>query len=590
MDEDLVPALSEQEEREAREKEERVKKLAPLAKDVVLVLVKTIKATSMYLPNNPIYQKFREELKEKFAAYFEHEDLLSFHVKRFELTFLDQQVYQNPDKEDNIALMFFKDGVREFCFQKGMTDQDTDGFIDILKSDVKERELDDDLVTLMWEKDFQNITYTVTDEATDEEAAEEDTILSFEEEPEAIRQLEELRQKAAEDAARAGQAGTGAEGAAAGAGSGASVSATEAALASFAQGPDTDPPRGSFQPPGDLALLTELTGIFYEILLTEKDSEKFEMVAGSLSKALDIFVGKGDLALATILVIKVRELAGAEGLPAESMAGLDGIIEKACSEGLVAKVGEFMEQGGQESSDAGCAYLKQLDDRAMGPMVKLLEALSARKARRAVCDIMAGICAGKGRKLVPYLAHRYWFVTRNVAMVMGKVADPDTVSSLAALLKNGDGRVRKEALGALAAIKGDRAVDALAAGLDDPDRQNRVLSARFLSELSPERAYSVLKGRVADKAFEDKEFDEQRDLFEILGRSGGAGSLPFLSEIFNRKGIFKSAKRDRLRACAAYGLAATGETVAKDLLKGEVGSKSKTVRAACLDGLKRMGV
>src|SRR3990172_343687 len=104
MDEDISPILSSAEE---QEKEERIKRLTPLAKEVVQVLVKTIKATKMYLPNNPVYIKFREELKEKFDAYFKYEDYLSFLVKRFELTFLDQQVYNNPEKEDNIALMFF---------------------------------------------------------------------------------------------------------------------------------------------------------------------------------------------------------------------------------------------------------------------------------------------------------------------------------------------------------------------------------------------------------------------------------------------------------------------------------------------------
>ncbi|MGA2193530.1 MAG: hypothetical protein ABSG42_09185, partial [Nitrospirota bacterium] len=115
MEEALGAALFGQDD---REKDERIKKLAPHAREVALVLVKTIKATKMYLPNNPIYQHFRDELSARFESYFKDEDLLSFMVKRFELTFLDQQVYHSPDKEENIALMFFKDGIREFCFHK----------------------------------------------------------------------------------------------------------------------------------------------------------------------------------------------------------------------------------------------------------------------------------------------------------------------------------------------------------------------------------------------------------------------------------------------------------------------------------------
>src|SRR5512143_1578156 len=127
MEEWTGPALSEE---EAREQDERIKRFVPLARDVVLVLVKTVRATRMYLPNNPVYVKFREELGEKFEDFFKDEELISFKVDRFDLVFLGQKVYENPSTEDNMALMFFKDGVREFCFHRGITAEEIAGFID----------------------------------------------------------------------------------------------------------------------------------------------------------------------------------------------------------------------------------------------------------------------------------------------------------------------------------------------------------------------------------------------------------------------------------------------------------------------------
>ena len=116
-----------------RLEEERAGKLVPLAKDVVMVLVKTIKASRMYLPNNPVYQKFYDEFLDKLKAFFNEEESLSFLVDRFELTFMGKQVYHNPDREDNLSLMFFKDGIREFCFHKGITPEEAHGFIDLMK-------------------------------------------------------------------------------------------------------------------------------------------------------------------------------------------------------------------------------------------------------------------------------------------------------------------------------------------------------------------------------------------------------------------------------------------------------------------------
>ncbi len=266
---------------------------------------------------------------------------------------MGQQVYHNPDKEDNLALMFFKDGIREFCFHKGITPEEVYGFIDILKTDVKDMELDNDLVTLLWEKDFGCVTYTVTDEATDEEADEEEALLAFEEEPEALRELDDLRRSAP---GMAGKQGSGllADG---GDGSGSTAGYSDDTT-SFSE--DYESIRGSFTAPDDLSLLTELTDIFYEILVTEKENELFDMVADSLTRALEIFVKRGDLALATILVMKVQELADRPDISQRGQK-LQRFIEKAGSAELVGMVGEFIDQGGPEAMESAGSYLMQLD-------------------------------------------------------------------------------------------------------------------------------------------------------------------------------------------------------------------------------------
>jgi hypothetical protein len=560
--------------------EERAKKLVPLAKDVVMVLVKTIKATRMYLPNNPIYQKFYDELLEKLRAFFDEEEMLSFLVNRFDLTFMGQQVYQNPDKEDNLALMFFKDGIREFCFHKGITPEEAHGFIDILKTDVKDMELDNDLVTLLWEQDFGCITYTVTDEATDEEADEEEALLSFEEEPDALKELDDLQRSASRPAVTQG-AGL-MPGSVDGAGRQAGYSGD---TASYTE--DYESIRGSFAAPDDLSLLTELTDIFYEILVTEKENELFDMVADSLTRALEIFVKRGDLALAIILVMKVQELAERPDI-AERGEKLQQFLEKARSRELIVMVGEFIDQGGPEAMESAGSYLMQLDLRALKNMVGLLETLENRKARKALADIIAAICAGNGKPLTEFLGHRFWFVARNIAMILCKVADPDTLPALGAAIRNPEPRVRREVIQALGALKTDRADGFLSESISDPDRNNRALAARILTDRSPQKAFDRLLTLVSDKKFDNREFEEKRELLEFLGRAGKEKAVPFLTEKFGKKGFFGGKESERNRVCAAYGLAAAGGDEAAALLKDGANSKSRALQTACADALKRM--
>ena len=563
--------------------EERAKKLVPLAKDVVMVLVKTIKATRMYLPNNPVYQKFYDELLEKLRVFFEEEETLSFLVDRFELTFMGQQVYHNPDKEDNLALMFFKDGIREFCFHKGVTPEEAHGFIDILKTDVKDMELDNDLVTLLWEKDFGCITYTVTDEATDEEASGEEAFLAFEEEPDALRELDGLQRSTPGPAVKPGtgllrEDGSGPDGTEFLAGySGDSVTVTE----------NYEAIRGSFTAPDDLTLLTELTDIFYEILVTEKEDELFDMVADSLTRALEIFVKRGDFALATILVMKVQELAGRPDIAGRGEK-IQRFLERAGSRELVAMVGEFIDQGGPEAMESAGSYLMQLDLKALKNLVGLLETLENRKARKALADIIAAICAGNGKVLTEFLGHRFWFVARNIAMILCKVADPDTLPALGAALKNPEPRVRREVIHALGALKTDKADGFLSEAISDPDRNNRSVAARLLSDRSPAKAFDRLLSVVSEKRFDDREFEEKRELLEFLGRTGKERAVPFLAGKFRKKGFLGGKESERNRACAAYGLAAVGGEEAAALLKDGSNSKSGALQSACADALKRM--
>lgn len=560
--------------------EERARKLVPLAKDVVMVLVKTIKATRMYLPNNPIYQKFYDELLEKLRAFFDAEEALSFLVDRFDLTFMGQQVYHNPDKEDNLALMFFKDGIREFCFHKGITPEEAHGFIDILKTDVKDMEFDNDLVTLLWEKDFGCITYTVTDEATDEEAGEEEALLAFDEEPDALKVLDDQQRFAA------GPAGTQDAGLLPGDGDGNGLQEGYSGdIASFTE--DYEAVRGSFAAPDDLSLLSELTDIFYEILVTEKEDDLFDMVADSLAKALEIFVKRGDLALATILVMKVQELAGRPDI-AERGGRLKRFLEKAGSRELVGMVGEFMDQGGPEAMESAGSYLMQLDLKALKSLVGLLETLENRKARKAVADIIAAICSGNGKALTEFLGHRFWFVTRNIALILCKVADPDTLPALGAALKHPEPRVRREVIHALGALKTDKADGFLSEAISDPDRNNRALAARLLTERSQDKAFDRLLSIVSDKKFDDRGFEEKRELLEFLGHAGKEKAVPFLSGKFRKKVFLGGKESEQNRACAAYGLAAAGSEEAAALLRDGANSKSRALQTACADALKRM--
>ncbi len=73
-------------------------------------------------------------------------------------------VYESQDVKESLAFVFFKDGVRELQFSKGLEFREIFDFLNVVrKSDFLNR-MEDDLVTLLWEKDFSHITFTTVDE------------------------------------------------------------------------------------------------------------------------------------------------------------------------------------------------------------------------------------------------------------------------------------------------------------------------------------------------------------------------------------------------------------------------------------------
>jgi hypothetical protein len=90
--------------------------------------------------------------------------LFSLQISEYRLSYHGNIVYESEDVKESLAFLFYKDGVRELRFHKGLDFNEILDFLDVVrKSDLVNR-MEDDLVTLLWEKDFSHITFTTMDD------------------------------------------------------------------------------------------------------------------------------------------------------------------------------------------------------------------------------------------------------------------------------------------------------------------------------------------------------------------------------------------------------------------------------------------
>jgi hypothetical protein len=144
-----------------------------LVQNIVQEILKVKKTVKLYPSNNPIYIKAVQEAQDKLKRFFNFHDELKLKIFQNEITFNNEQVYSSSLKEENFALFFFKDGIKEITFLKGFTQEELEDLLRVLNTDFENIALDDDLVTLLWEKEFEHFKYVADDSFLFDESDEE---------------------------------------------------------------------------------------------------------------------------------------------------------------------------------------------------------------------------------------------------------------------------------------------------------------------------------------------------------------------------------------------------------------------------------
>jgi hypothetical protein len=136
-------------------------------REIVTLLSKAAKNYQVYLPNNRMFLTSLAEAGQALRRYLEENEVLTLAVKEFDLLFDKVPVYSNQDKHQSIAFRMYRDGVRLLSFHQGITDDELTALFEALTRCLECERLEEDFVTLLWEKDLQCITYYEVNDDSD---------------------------------------------------------------------------------------------------------------------------------------------------------------------------------------------------------------------------------------------------------------------------------------------------------------------------------------------------------------------------------------------------------------------------------------
>lgn len=535
------------------------------AKDVIQAILKSKKILRMYPSNNPIYIKTLEDANSKFREFFYYNDELQLKIKQNEIYCDSEQVYSSSEKEDNLALFFFKDGIRELTFRKGLTNDEMESFLNVITLDFDTEVIDDDIVTLFWEKDFQNIQYVVDEIVLgDEEDYETPAVKKAKEETNEPNNLTQAYEDALNESETIKESSI--------------IPLTDQDLHSLLEEFEKDTKEK----------LGKLVYILFEMMYLADTRQDFEDISVFLMNSIDYAIMHADINIATDILVRLKDFLEDKNISEEIKKYIKKILLFAGSEPVVTHLGELLDSGQDIDEKTFVAFVNFLDKNAIIPFMKMLGELKSIHARKMVIDALTYLGPKDILLLASGLNDTRWYVVRNIIYILRKIADKRAVDFLLKTVKHGDIRVKKEVIRALGELGGPGVIVALRDSLDDPEVQVRVAALKALGNIGSEASKRIILDRISDKKFKDKEFDEKKDYFEIISKWKDKEVFDFLVQILKQKTFFGSAKNDENRACAAYSLGLSGNKDALNILNKYKNDGSKLIKEFIFTAIRKL--
>ncbi|MBT8488973.1 MAG: hypothetical protein HKO77_03290, partial [Gemmatimonadetes bacterium] len=132
-------------------------------RSLFVTLGKAFRAYQLYDENNPVRQRFVETLRGELAALWEELDKLVVTMDEDRIYLGGSEVYHSESRNDSLAFLFFKDGVREVTFLPGIETHELDTFLGVLQKARKLVPEGDDLLTVLWEAEMVYFQYQYVD-------------------------------------------------------------------------------------------------------------------------------------------------------------------------------------------------------------------------------------------------------------------------------------------------------------------------------------------------------------------------------------------------------------------------------------------
>jgi hypothetical protein len=534
--------------------------------ELVRSLTKAIRAHQLYLPNNPIYKGAIDALRAGFAPMWAQVDELVFGVSETELLWYGRPVLVETGKgADSLPWLLFKDGLRELRLSKGFEQEELGRFLDILQRVRKAATDQDDILTMLWEGDFQLLQYRYVDLAMEAAESLDDTPAAARPDRVDITAVMAMPEEEVQ-ASRRGVV---------------DMSDFDATLYFLDEREIQylrDAVRLEYQLDQRQNVLSVLLDIFEQQSADEIRAELCDILEMML---VHLLAGSHFRNVAYLLRETAVSAQRAADLTEEHRRRIAGLPERLSAASALSQMLEALD-GAPElpPQDELSELFDQLRPAALETALAWLGRVQNARLRTLLEQSVGRLAGANTAELVRLIASAERVVSLEAVRRSGALKTPAAVAPLGRLLAEGDVEQRQAAVAALAEIGSPGALQALERGLGDADRDVRVGTARALAGRGYRAALPRIEAIVKSKQIREADLTEKMAFFEMYGALCGESGVPHLDALLNGKGFLGRREDPEVRACAALALGRIGTPKAIESLRGAGAEKDVVVRNA----------
>ena len=544
--------------------------------ELLRLIGKAARAQQLYLPNNPIYRGAIDALRAGFAPVWKETDELTLSILETEIRWYDAVVAGqagSPKSTDNLAWLFFKDGVRELTLAKGFEENEVVTLLQFIQRLRKAGTDEDDLVTMLWEADFTFLKYKYVD-LLQEGGGE----VSDGTEVAAPPSSGEI-QRSTRDAVAESRAG------------GIVNMADFDATLYFLDEREIEYLHREIKREYDQDLRGNIVSVLLDIFEAQTDPDVRGEIVGNLQTVM-------------LYLLTAGHFRGVANLLREANVAIErASLVTSAQRYALAQLHERL-----SATDALSQLLQALDETPTLPPQEELADLFDQLRPSALATVFTWMAKTQNDKLRPLLeAAAGRLAAANTAELVRLIQVPEkevsseairragalkaqaAVLALSKVLSEPEVVRRQLAVQALTEIASPGALQSLERVIEDTDRDVRITAVRALAARAYRPVLARLENVVKGRAIRDADLTEKMAFFESYGALCGDSGVSQLDSMLNGKGFLGRKDDAEIRACAAIALGRVGTGKATEALRKAAAEKDFIVRNAVTRALRGSG-